>query len=412
MASWISTIQMKGVSCHCGNRARLLSNMATMTTLQTVDKMRIATGSSFKLLVVIVAFAVLGLAGWIDLATGDVSVSILYLFPICLCTWVFSRTSGMAMAFTSVLIALRADIAERQHYRNILVGIDLRFVPYWNAVMLLLLFTMVVWLLWAVKQFQSNLEAKIDQRTIDLITANSELKAAQKSLVEGTKLELVGRIAAGIAHEVKNPLMTIAMAVDFFAQAIPPSDPDGAVMIRDIREAVDRASRVISELLELSRPSELLLKPENLQAIADHSLGLVKMDLIRKHIVLVREFNAPITIWQLDKNKMVQVFLNIFMNAIQAMPMGGVLTVKTRASQTDYRQASGIVVEIDDTGPGIFEQNLTKLFEPFFTTKPTGEGTGLGLSVSGQIVKQHGGTLALTNRPEGGARATLAFNLQ
>jgi signal transduction histidine kinase len=318
----------------------------------------------------------------------------------------------LVIALASALVALRADIAVRHQYVDPLVRFDHPLIPYWNAVMLQLLFSLVVWLLWALKQFQLGLEAKIGQRTADLMKANTELKTAQLRLIEGAKLELVGRLAAGVAHEVKNPLMTITMAVDYFAQVVPPTEPDAPAMVRDMREAVERANRVISELLELSRPSDLSLRQEDFHAVVNHALGLVKLDLNRKRINVVRKLVAPSPVLPLDKNKMVQVLLNVFMNAIQAMPEGGTLTVGTRALHTGSDGASGIIVEIDDTGPGISETNLAKLFEPFFTTKPTGQGTGLGLSVSRQIAKQHGGDLTLNNRPEGGARATLELNPQ
>jgi signal transduction histidine kinase len=356
--------------------------------------------------------ALVVLVGWIDFITGDLSVFLLYLIPICFCTWVLGRASGFFIALASALAALRADIAVRHQASQPFIPYDHPLVPYWNAFTLLIIFSVVVWLLWSLKQFQLNLEDKIKQRTADLLKANAELKTAQLRLIEADKLELIGRLAAGVAHEVKNPLMTITMAVDYFAQVIPPTEPDGPAMIEDMRGAVQRANRVISELLELSRPSDLSVQPEDFHAVTNHALDLVKLDLNRKHISVVRKFAAPRPVLPLDKNKIVQVLLNVFMNAIQAMPEGGTLTVATQALPKSVNGGSGILVEVDDTGSGISEANLVKLFEPFFTTKPTGQGTGLGLSVSRQIAKQHGGNLSLSNRPRGGVRATLELNSQ
>jgi len=105
------------------------------------------------------------------------------------------------------------------------------------------------------------------------------------------------------------------------------------------------------------------------------------------------------------------VLVNVFMNAIQAMPQGGTLTIRTAAAAS-AGGAPAVTVEVDDTGPGIPEAYLTRVFEPFFTTKTAGQGTGLGLCVAEQIVQLHGGTVVLSNRPEGGARVTIVFNSQ
>jgi signal transduction histidine kinase len=219
--------------------------------------------------------------------------------------------------------------------------------------------------------------------------------------IESDKLESIGRLAAGIAHEVKNPLMTIAMAADYLAQIIPPTEPEGAAIIQNLRTAIQRANRVISELLEFARPGALSLQPEDFHAVADRALRLVKLEIDRKHLGVVRDWCEPAPELLLDRNKMEQVLVNVLLNAIQAMPEGGKLSLRTRVS------AAGFTARIDDTGPGVSAAHQNKLFEPFFTTKPVGQGTGLGLSVARQIIELHGGTLRLTNRPEGGARVTI-----
>jgi signal transduction histidine kinase len=253
-----------------------------------------------------------------------------------------------------------------------------------------------------------ELEAKVDQRTMELDQANVELKGVQFRLIEAGRMESVGRIAAGIAHEVKNPLMTITMAADYLAQLVPKDDVEGPIMVQDMRHAVDRANRVISELMEFSRPAELSLQLEDFHAIAEHALGLMKFQLRRKHINVVRQFTEVTLVLPLDKNKIEQVLVNLFMNAIQAMPDSGTLTIATKPLNT----GGGLTVDIEDTGPGISDENLTKIKQPYFTTKSAGQGTGLGLAVCRNIVKLHGGTLTLGNRPEGGVRATMELSPQ
>jgi signal transduction histidine kinase len=246
----------------------------------------------------------------------------------------------------------------------------------------------------------------------DLQKSHADLKAAQWQLIEATKLESIGRLAAGVAHEVKNPLMTLTMVADYLAQVVPANEPDAAPMLQDMRDAIQRANQVISELLEFSRPAELTLKPEDLHAIVDRALSLVKLEVARRHIEVVRRLGEPLPAVPVDKNKIEQVFVNVFMNAIQAMPEGGTLTVRISVVPAGESGRPVLTVEVDDTGPGIPEAHLTKVFDPFFTTKPPGQGTGLGLCVARQIVQLHGGTITLRNRAEGGARVTIVLNPQ
>ncbi len=377
--------------------------------------------------------------GWLDYWTGEeLSVSILYLAPICLSTWWAGRRWGLGIALVGAGTWLAADSAVRQGYGHPLV-------PYWNTVVLLAFFAVVVYLLSALKVSHEGLETKVENRTsalrreigerrcaedrltqlnnelsqsreqlvqalADLQKSHADLKAAQWGLIEATKLESVGRLAAGSAHEVKNPLMTLTMVADYLTQAVPASEPDAPMMLQDMREAIQRANRVISELLEFSRPGQLTLQPEDVHAIVDRALSLVKLEAARHHIEVVRQFDAALPALPMDRNKIEQVLVNIFMNAIQAMPQGGILTVRTSAAPAGPGDPLAVTVEIDDTGPGIPEACLTRVFDPVFTTKPISQGTGLGLSVARQIVQLHGGAIELRNRTEGGARATIVLN--
>ena len=398
------------------------------------------TGYRTSLLAIPTALVVLAV-GWVDYWTGEeLSISILYLVPICLCTWRAGRRWGLLVACASAATWLVADGAASQRQGHPLI-------PYWNAAVLLGFFGIVVYLLSALKVSHESLEGRVERRTsalrreisertraedqltrandellqsrenlvdalADLQKSHADLKAAQWQLIEATKLESIGRLAAGVAHEVKNPLMTLTMVADYLAQVIPAHEPDAASMLQDMRDAIQRANRVISELLEFSRPGELTLKPEDFHAIVDRALSLVKLEVARHHIDVVRQLGDALPALPMDKNKIEQVLVNIFMNAIQAMPQGGMLTVRTFGAQAGQSGEPALTVEIDDTGPGIPDAYLTKVFDPFFTTKPAGQGTGLGLCVARQIIQLHGGTIALGNRPEGGARVTIVLNSQ
>jgi PAS domain S-box-containing protein len=254
-----------------------------------------------------------------------------------------------------------------------------------------------------------------------LQAAHQELREVQLQLVEAEKMKSIGRLAAGVAHEVKNPLAIIKMGAEFLGTQPLAGDPTSRAILTDLAEAVDRADAVIRGLLDFSAPKKIEVRAEDLSEIIVRTLTLVRGEL--KKIELVREFEPGLPPLQLDAGKMGQVFINLITNAIHAMPNGGTLTVRTYAKQltgvganiSDSRSESFrvgqtiVVAEIDDTGVGIPEDKLSKIFEPFFTTKPTGKGTGLGLSVVKTIIDVHGGTVDIKNLPEGGARVTLMF---
>ena len=147
--------------------------------------------------------------------------------------------------------------------------------------------------------------------------------------------------------------------------------------------------------------------------VIENSLTLVRHQLNKHHVTVVREFDPALPLLMLDRARVEHVFVNVFLNAMQATPPGGTLTVRTFASAplgSDSDAPAGVMVEVDDTGHGIMPEHAGKLFEPFFTTKPPGQETGLGLAIARRIMETHGGSIRLTNRNQGGARATLQFN--
>jgi signal transduction histidine kinase len=170
-------------------------------------------------------------------------------------------------------------------------------------------------------------------------------------------------------------------------------------------------------------PRDLELESEDLNGVIEQALRLLKHELDRGRVIAVRDLGADLPLLKLDKRKIEQVFVNVFLNAIQAMPEGGTLTVRTyRRSAGEVRPGPGsrgsrqlravadvFVAEVEDTGTGIPEEVVRKVFEPFFTTKPTRKGTGLGLTVSKAIVEMHGGTVEIRNRDGGGAKVTISL---
>jgi len=199
-------------------------------------------------------------------------------------------------------------------------------------------------------------------------------------------------------------------------------DENIPMVLTDMHDAVKRADGIVRDLLSLSAAKPLEIKAEDFNAVVEHSLCLVNYELTRSRVSLVRELAADLPPVALDKAKMEQVFINLFMNAVQAMPQGGTLTVKTsirRSARTNRRDrrtahrgnpgAAVVVAEVQDSGVGIPEEKLPRIFEPFFTTKPTGVGTGLGLPVTKQIIDLHGGTINIGPGANGGVRVILTL---
>ncbi len=238
-----------------------------------------------------------------------------------------------------------------------------------------------------------------------LNTAHEDLQETQLQLIHVAKMESVGRLAAGVAHEVKNPLATLLMGLDVLTDHYPVYDADLAILLRDMKTAVKRADKVIKGLLDFSAPHQLEKTAQSINGIVEQALALVKHELDRCHVSVEKHLDNAIPCLAIDRTKLEQVFVNIFMNSVQALQAGGSIRVETAV------RTGEIYVLIDDTGPGVPPDKLHKVFDPFFTTKPTGKGTGLGLTVSKQIVEMHGGTITLSNKPSGGARVQVAFSI-
>lgn len=256
-----------------------------------------------------------------------------------------------------------------------------------------------------------------------LQAAHSELRGVQLQLIDAEKMKSIGRLAAGVAHEVKNPLAIVKMGIEFLSQSAA-SDEHSAMILKEMADAVQRADDVIRGLLDFSAPNKIEVKREDLNLLIDQALKLVRGEM-KPEVRIVRELQKKLPAIELDAAKISQVFVNLFINALHAMGETGTLSVRTYSKQLtgvganisgtrseSFRIGSNIVVvEIDDTGHGIPEDKLAKIFEPFFTTKPTGVGTGLGLSVVKTIVDLHGATIDVRNLHDGGARVTIMFQV-
>ena len=276
------------------------------------------------------------------------------------------------------------------------------------------------------RQANEDLEARrtdLMAAVKDLQEAHHDLRSVQLQLVEAEKMKSIGRLAAGVAHEVKNPLAILSMGLELLS-SLPPADENTPLILQEMADAVSRADGVIRDLLDFSAPKQLDVRRASLNVVVNQSLRLVRGEM-QGGCQILRDLQEDLPMLALDTTKISQVFVNLFTNALHAMEGGGTLSVRTCAQQLtsvgtnvgDHRTESFrvgetiVVCAIDDTGPGIPEDKLGKVFEPFFTTKPTGQGNGLGLSVVKTIIDLHGATIDLCNRPEGGVRVTIMFQV-
>jgi PAS domain S-box-containing protein len=244
--------------------------------------------------------------------------------------------------------------------------------------------------------------------------SHQDLRAAQLQLIHAEKMESVGRLAAGVAHEVKNPLTVLMMGIEYLRGRLPASESELQTLLQDMEASARKANDVIAGLLDFSAPGKLARRPAACETLVDNALSLVRHQLHRTQIEIVKDLQSRLPEIECDENKLEQVFVNLFMNSAHAMPHGGTLTIRARpaaAAETpggDGNSDAWVCFEVEDTGTGLKPEAMTKVFEPFFTTKPAGQGTGLGLAVVKRIVELHGGRVSLRNRDgHGGALAVV-----
>lgn len=240
----------------------------------------------------------------------------------------------------------------------------------------------------------------------DLRQGMRRLEETQAQLIQSAKLAAVGELAAGIAHEINNPLTSIIGLARLLFEDTAPDDPRFEDLEAIDREA-GRARLIVRGLLDFARASEPLRTPTDLNQLVEEAIVLVYTKSVRHRIALEKNFSS-LPLIPLDSNQIKQVIVNLLNNAIQAMPERGKLTLDTELRSEaagDHQRA--VVLRVKDTGVGILPEVIDKIFDPFFTTKQVGHGTGLGLSVSYGIVDRHGGRIEVTSSPGQGTAFTV-----
>ena len=233
----------------------------------------------------------------------------------------------------------------------------------------------------------------------------TEAKKSEEIIRRMDRLSSLGQLSAGIAHEIRNPLSGIKLNLQILSKKI--KDPESIEKINDSLEGIGRINNLIKSVLNFTRPAVPKFKPDYLQRVLKDTVSIMESQLKRKKIMVIMDLPAAEQAIAFDENQIRQVFVNLVLNAMAAMPEGG--TIKITGSMDHYEpgKAGLFHLVISDNGSGIRQDLLPRIFDPFFTTKP--EGTGLGLSIVHKILEQHKATIEVESSDSAGTVFTLTF---
>jgi two-component system sensor histidine kinase HydH len=244
--------------------------------------------------------------------------------------------------------------------------------------------------------------AGISAGNIMLLRDVTIIRQLENEVVRSRHLNSLGSLAAGVAHEIRNPLSSIKGFAVYFKGRLAGNVEDEKTADILIRE-VERLNRVISQLIEFARPLELKLAEINLPDLIDHTIALIKQEMLQNKIEVAIDIADGLPPLKADADKIKQVLLNIFLNSLAAMKNGGNLSIKLLAGKDNMN------LIITDTGGGIEKTDLPRIYDPYFTSKPA--GTGLGLAVVQKIMEAHGGAVGVESAPGRGTEVSLQFPL-
>lgn len=260
---------------------------------------------------------------------------------------------------------------------------------------------------------------------LELKTVIDELKETQNQLILFEKMKVVGGLASGVAHEVKNPLATILYGVTYLSENIKVDHVNYHKVLSSIKEAANRANQIVTDLLDFSSLSKINQVATDINQLIDKGLDILHYELEQKKIRVSKDRPAQIQPLLIDANRIEQVIVNLILNAVQAMDPGGHLEISARTFSlpgdlkgivylnSEYFKTGDQVAEIifSDSGHGILDSDLNKIFDPFYTTRRAQGGVGLGLAVCKNIMDIHKGAIHIKNRPTGGISVSLFFRI-
>lgn len=264
-------------------------------------------------------------------------------------------------------------------------------------------FTKTFYRLYTSRMQLASLLANLEGKNVELEKAYVTLKETQRYLSESEKLASIGKMAAMMAHEIRNPLGAISNSIGVLKNyRLRPEE--NAELLGLVENEMERLNKLTEDFLSFARPSHLRRSRTNLNDLLTETLSLLSSDKTESSRIVFQKSLAPdIPLLMLDRNHIKQVFLNILMNSLQALSQGGVISVQTYYKRTEDE----VEVTFSDTGTGMSEEVLSQVFQPFFTTKD--KGLGLGLNIIHKIVKEHGGYILLSSKEGEGTEVKLSF---
>ena len=250
----------------------------------------------------------------------------------------------------------------------------------------------------------ARIESEVDRLVIAFNRMVDELEARQEQIIHSRKIASLGTLVSGVAHELNNPINNIILTIDALVGGRNVSEDRRAALLQDILAQAIRASGIVKNLLDFSRAETSTIQDVDLTQLLKDTLQIAGNQITLGNIELRREIEPGLPVVLGNRQGLQQVFLNLVINAVQAMPGGGQLTVRAAADENQR-----VAVAVEDTGTGISADHLPHIFDPFFTTKEVGQGTGLGLSVSYGIIKKHGGRITVNSIPGKGSTFTVVI---
>jgi two-component system NtrC family sensor kinase len=259
---------------------------------------------------------------------------------------------------------------------------------------------------WDIKLYRARLEGWTEELQKEVDKKTAVIKKAQEQMLEAEKLASLGRLSAGVAHELNSPLTGIVTFAHLVHDRIPPNDKQSLDDIDVIITQADRCSSIIRGLLGFARKGPSERTSVDLNDLVQETISMLTRQRDYREINVAMDLKEDLPSVTADPNQLQQVILNIFTNSADEMSNGGEVRISTRETPGGY-----VEVEFADNGPGIAPEIMDKIFEPFFTTKPVGQGTGLGLPVSYGIIKRHGGDITVKSEPGKGASFLVSLPL-
>ncbi|MFC1651489.1 sensor histidine kinase [Candidatus Latescibacterota bacterium] len=245
----------------------------------------------------------------------------------------------------------------------------------------------------------------IDYLILSVKKRDADIEELRRQIHESKRLSALGELAAGVAHEINNPLGGITVYSNLLLEDTPQDDSNYSNIKKIIRES-ERCKNIVKSLLTFARQGQPKLEKADLNKIITEALSNLRSEEIFENIHVIEKFGENLPDAFVDISQIQEVFENVIRNAAEIMEISGDLTIISSAVSENGNDGM-LCIQFEDTGPGISDEHLKSIFDPFFTTKKKGHGTGLGLALSYGIIERHGGTLTARNSPGGGAEFTV-----